>query len=48
MRRPAVLFLPFLLASCALLAPSPPADETPEEGAKRRAKAPPPAYNLAG
>jgi hypothetical protein len=47
MRRPASLLLPFLLASCALLAPAP-AEETPEQGAQRRAKAPPPAYNLAG
>ena len=47
MRRPASLLLPFLLASCALLAPAP-AEETPSEAAQRRAKAPPPTYNLAG
>jgi len=47
MRRPATLLLPFLLASCALLAPAP-AEETPAQAAQRRAKAPPPAYNLAG
>ena len=47
MRRPASLLLPFLLASCALLAPVP-AEETPAQAAQRRAKAPPPTYNLAG
>jgi len=47
MRRPASLLLPFLLASCALLAPAP-AEETPAQAAQRRAKAPPPTYNLAG
>ena len=47
MRRPASLLLPLLLASCALLAPAP-AEETPAQAAERRAKAPPPAYNLAG
>jgi hypothetical protein len=47
MRRPASLILPFLLASCALLAPAP-VEETPAEAAQRRAKAPPPTYNLAG
>jgi hypothetical protein len=48
MRLTACLILPFLLASCSLLAPAPAAEETPEEGVQRRAKAPPPAYNLAG
>jgi hypothetical protein len=47
-RLPAFLLLPFVLASCALLAPSPAGDETPEQAAERRAAAPRPAYNLAG
>lgn len=47
MRRQASLLLPFLLASCALLAPAP-TEETPEQAAQRRAQAPPPTYNLAG
>jgi len=47
MRRQASLLLPFLLASCALLAPAP-EEETPAQAAQRRAKAPPPTYNLAG
>jgi hypothetical protein len=46
MRRPATLVLSLLLASCALLPP--PAEETPGEARERRAKAPPPAYNLSG
>jgi hypothetical protein len=48
MRRPAFLLVPLLLASCAMLRPSPPAVETPTQGAERRAKAPRPAYNLSG
>ena len=48
MRRPATLFLPFLLASCGLLQPARPAEETPAQAQVRRAKAPRPAYNLAG
>ena len=48
MRRPATLLLPFLLSSCALLQPGPPPEETPAQATARRAKAPPPAYNLAG
>lgn len=48
MRRPATLLLPFLLASCAWLQPSPPAEETPAQATQRRAKAPRPVYNLAG
>ena len=47
MRRQASLLLPFLLASCALLAPAP-AEETPAQAAQRRSEAPPPTYNLAG
>ena len=48
MRRPAPLMIFFLLASCAVLQPTPPAEETPEQASARRAKAPRPAYNLAG
>jgi hypothetical protein len=48
MRRPAALLFPFLLASCAALQPSPPPEETPAQAAERRARAPRPAYNLAG
>jgi hypothetical protein len=48
MRRPAALLIPFLLASCALLPATQPGEETPEQATQRRAKAPLPAYNLAG
>lgn len=44
-RRPAACALAFLLAACAAV---PPREETPVESAERRAKAPRPAYNLAG
>jgi hypothetical protein len=48
MRRPATLLFPILLSSCAVLQPTPPPTETPAEASERRAKAPRPAYNLAG
>ncbi|MBL0143287.1 MAG: hypothetical protein IPP91_14560 [Betaproteobacteria bacterium] len=48
MRRPAFLIFAFLLASCGVLQPAPPGGETPEQARDRRAKAPPPAYNLTG
>ena len=48
MRRPASLLLTFLLASCSVLQPAPPAEETPAEATQRRAAAPRPAYNLTG
>jgi len=48
MRRPASLLLPFLIASCSLLQPAPPGDESPEQAAQRRSAAPRPAYNLSG
>ena len=48
MRRPAILFFPFLLASCAVVQPSPPKEETPEQAKERRTKAPRPTYNLTG
>ncbi len=48
MRRPATLLFPILLTSCAVLQPSPPPAESPEQATARRAKAPRPAYNLAG
>lgn len=41
--------LPWLLAlALAACAAVPPREETPAEAAERRAKAPPPTYNLAG
>jgi hypothetical protein len=48
MRRQATLVLSLFLASCALVEPSAPAPETPAQARERRAKAPRPAYNLAG
>lgn len=49
MRRPAILFIPALfLASCAFAPPAAPTEETPRQAQERRAKAPRPAYNLAG
>jgi len=48
MRRPAILLIAFQLASCAMLQPAPPAEETPQQATQRRAKAPRPTYNLAG
>lgn len=48
MRRPASLLLPFLMASCSVLQPSSPPEETPAEATQRRAAAPRPAYNLTG
>jgi hypothetical protein len=48
MRIPVTLLFPLLLAACAVPQPMPPAEETPEQGRERRAKAPRPVYNLAG
>ena len=48
MRPLAVLALAVLIASCASPAPAPPIEETPAQAQQRRAKAPRPAYNLAG
>ncbi len=48
MRRPAILVSTLFLASCAALQPPAPAQESPREAQARRAKAPRPAYNLAG
>lgn len=51
MPRPAALLAAILLAACAAPgppAPSPKVEETPAEARTRRAKAPRPAYNLAG
>lgn len=42
-----LLFL-LLVASCAVQPPLPAAEEMPEQGRERRAKAPRPAYNLTG
>jgi hypothetical protein len=46
--RQIALLLPIVLAACAVTAPAPPVQETPEQAKERRAKAPRPAYNLAG
>ena len=48
MRRLMTACVPLLLAACASVAPAPAPQETPVEAAQRRAKAPPPAYNLTG
>jgi hypothetical protein len=48
MRRPAIPLLSLVLASCAIMSPSPPPEETPAQAQERRARAPRPAYNLAG
>lgn len=49
MRRPAILLLTaVLLASCAVAPPAAAPEESPRQAQERRAKAPRPAYNLAG
>jgi len=45
LRRPLLFAIALSLAACAGI---PPREETPAEAAERRAKAPRPAYNLAG
>ena len=46
-RHPALISLLFVVA-CATSPPLPPPPETPAQARERRAKAPRPAYNLAG
>ena len=48
MRRAFALLLALLAAGCAAFPPAPLNVETSKEAAERRAKAAPPAYNLAG
>lgn len=48
MRRPLAFAWLSIAAGCATAPPSPPREETPVQAQERRAKAPLPAYNLAG